>query len=593
MADVNKEIALEVSLKDSTTQGTQTAKQRLRELQKALTEMALAGQDGTEAFKKMEIEAGKLKDQIGDTSQRIKNLASDTKNIDTFVAGIQGIAAGFQIAQGAAALFGNENEDLQKALLKVQGAMALANGVQQVANLLNKDSILITQGQAAAQALYATAIGKSTGALKAFRIALLATGVGAAVVAVGLLVENWEKLTKAVKDFLGIETKDLKAVSDLAQRQVELAEARGESEAKVQKLLMAAYDARIAAAKNEEERSQLAHEKEVARLTYQTKLRTEGNEKQKKDIEDLKAMQKTADQEAENFRLAKIGRIKDELEKEKALRDEKLAILREEKAQREADLRKRFTDSDEFAKAYISLTEEMRFKEQAIAEDSSAKIAEIERKRMQEYVRQIGEAATSVFNFRSSEFDRLSKQASNAAEDEILALDRQLKNKQITQEFYEQQKAAITDKYAKESEKYERKKFENDKVAAIAQALISTYLAGVQVLAQTKGGTIARIIGMTATITAGLAQVATISRQQFRGSTAGKMSATESLAASGGNSPQPAEIFANPQMTMLGTDGAAMGQGQGSSPMRAYVVERDITQTGRRVRRLEEFATLS
>ena len=203
------------------------------------------------------------------------------------------------------------------------------------------------------------------------------------------------------------------------------------------------------------------------------------------------------------------------------------------------------------------------------------------------------QSAESLFNFRSSEYDRLSKQASNAAEDEILALDRQLKNKQITQEFYEQQKAAITDKYAKESERYERKKFENDKVAAIAQALISTYLAGVQVLEQTKGGTIARIIGMTATITAGLAQVATISRQQFRGSTAGKMSATESLAGSGGNNPQPAEIFANPQTTNLGTGELSAGQGQGSSPMRAYVVERDITQTGRRVRRLEEFATLS
>ncbi len=64
--------------------------------------------------------------------------------------------------------------------------------VQQVANLLNKDSILITQGQAAAQALYAVAVGTSTGAMKAFRIALLATGIGAAVAAVGLLVAKWD-----------------------------------------------------------------------------------------------------------------------------------------------------------------------------------------------------------------------------------------------------------------------------------------------------------------------------------------------------------------------------------------------------------------
>ena len=33
MADVTKEIALEVSLKDSTSAGTQSAKQRLREMQ--------------------------------------------------------------------------------------------------------------------------------------------------------------------------------------------------------------------------------------------------------------------------------------------------------------------------------------------------------------------------------------------------------------------------------------------------------------------------------------------------------------------------------------------------------------------------------
>ena len=93
MADVTKEIVLEVGLKDSTAAGTTSAKTRLRELQKTLADMALAGQDGTKAFRDMEREAGKLKDQIGDTQQRIKNLASETRTIDTFVGAIQGITA--------------------------------------------------------------------------------------------------------------------------------------------------------------------------------------------------------------------------------------------------------------------------------------------------------------------------------------------------------------------------------------------------------------------------------------------------------------------------------------------------------------------
>jgi hypothetical protein len=367
-----------------------------------------------------------------------------------------------------------------------------------------------------------------------------------------LLVENWEKLTKVVKDFLGIETKDLKAVSELAQKQVELAEARGESEAKVQKLLMAAYDARIAAAEKEEERAQLIHEKEVARLTYQTKLRTDAIEKQKKDAEDLRAMDSAASQEAENFRLAKIGRINDELAREKALRDEKLAILREEKVQREADLKKRFTDSDEFAKAYILLTEEMRFKEQSIAEESAAKIGEIERNRRQQDLQMASNAIGALGDLLTAGLGQ--------------------------------------------SEKDQRKAFEINKKASMGQALINTFMAVTAAL--TAGGnpiklaTGRQFIDAGIALATGLAQVAKISKTQFQGGSSSGGGGALTAGGGGGGEAAPAPIFANPQTTMLGTDGAAMGQGQGSSPMRAYVVERDITQSTRRVRRLEEFATL-
>jgi hypothetical protein len=549
---VTKEIVLEVGLKDSTGQGTESAKKRLRDLQRALVDLAVAGQENSAEFRKLEAEAGELSDTIGDVSQRVKNMGSDTKNIEAFTQAVQGVAAGFQIAQGAAALFGEENEDIQKAMLQVNATMAIANGIQQVTVLLQKESAISMTANRIATALYDKTLKGTIVSLRLFRTALISTGIGAAIVGVGLLVENWEKLTKAVKDFLGIETKDLKAVSELAQRQVELAEARGESEAKVQKLLMAAYDARIAAAEKEEERAQLIHEKEVARLTYQTKLRTDAIEKQKKDAEDLRAMDSAASQEAENFRLAKIGRINDELAREKALRDEKLAILREEKAEREADLKKRFTDADEFAKAYILLTEEMRLKEQGIAEDSAAKIGEIERNRRQQDLQMASNAVGALGDLLTAGLGK--------------------------------------------SEKDQRKAFEINKKASMGQALINTFMAVTAAL--TAGGnpiklaTGRQFVDAGIALAAGLAQVAKISKTQFQGSSASGGGGALTAGGGGGGEAAPAPIFANPQTTMLGTDGAAMGQGQGSSPMRAYVVERDITQSTRRVRRLEEFATL-
>jgi hypothetical protein len=549
---VTKEIVLEVGLKDSTAQGTESAKKRLRDLQRALVDLAVAGQENSAEFRKLEAEAGQLSDTIGDVGQRVKNLGSDTKNIEAFTQAVQGVAAGFQIAQGAAALFGEENEDIQKAMLQVNATMAIANGIQQVTVLLQKESAISMTANRIATALYDKTLKGTIVSLRLFRTALISTGIGAAIVGVGLLVENWEKLTKVVKDFLGIETKDLKAVSELAQRQVELAEARGESEAKVQNLLMAAYDARIAAAEKEEERAQLIHEKEVARLTYQTKLRTDAIEKQKKDSEDLRAMDSAASQEAENFRFAKIGRINDELAREKALRDEKLAILREEKAQREADLKKRFTDSDEFAKAYILLTEEMRLKEQGIAEDSADKISKIERKRRQQDLQMASEAVGALGDLLTAGLGK--------------------------------------------SEKDQRKAFEINKKASMGQALINTFMAVTAAL--TAGGNPIKVatgrqfIDAGIALATGLAQVAKISKTQFQGSSASGGGGALTAGGGEGGEVAPPPIFANPQMTMLGTDGAAMGQGQGSSPMRAYVVERDITQSTRRVRRLEEFATL-
>lgn len=220
----NVQLTIDIKGDDSVakaSEATKSLKTQLKELKAELASGNLSGKEFDEAAER----AGKLQDSIADVNQRVKNLASDTGKLDGFIDIATGITGGFAAAQGAMALFGNENEDVQKQLVKIQGAVALLNGVQQVANTLNKDSAAMTQLQAvrlkvltATQAAYTFVVGASTGAMKVFRLALAATGVGALVVGVGLLIANFDKVKSAVMGVvdrfknLGSGTKNLISV---------------------------------------------------------------------------------------------------------------------------------------------------------------------------------------------------------------------------------------------------------------------------------------------------------------------------------------------------------------------------------------------
>jgi hypothetical protein len=171
---------------------------QLRGLKAELANLELAGEDGTAAFNQLLIAAAKLEDQIGDTRAKVKILASDTFKFDAAVGATQALSSGFELAQGAAALFGSESEDLQKAIVKITAATAVANGVQQLANLVRDESAIKTAVLTSAQAAYTFVVGTSTGALKAFRIALAATGIGLLVIGLIALVENFDAVKDAI-----------------------------------------------------------------------------------------------------------------------------------------------------------------------------------------------------------------------------------------------------------------------------------------------------------------------------------------------------------------------------------------------------------
>jgi len=203
MADVQKDIVLRVkSETDQATGQFKNLKQELKSIEGELNRMATAGQTGTDAFKKLQQRAGQVKDQIGDTKNAIKALSSDTFKLDAFAQGAQGIAGGFAAAQGAMALFGSENKAVEEAIKKTQGAMALLQGVTAITNILQKDSAFSLNFLGKAQKANAVATDTGTKATKGFSKALTATGIGALVIGLGLLIANFEDVKKVVMNLL-------------------------------------------------------------------------------------------------------------------------------------------------------------------------------------------------------------------------------------------------------------------------------------------------------------------------------------------------------------------------------------------------------
>jgi hypothetical protein len=177
----------------------QSLKARLKEIKAELSGMETGDiAFDPKRFKELSKEGGVLADAIGDVSARVNVLASDTQGLDAMISTAQGITGAFSIAQGAAALLGDENQELQEALLKVQSTMAILNGLQALQATLNKDSAFSVTVLGAAQSAYAAYIGTSTGALKLFKLALIATGIGAAIVLIGTLIASWDDISAAV-----------------------------------------------------------------------------------------------------------------------------------------------------------------------------------------------------------------------------------------------------------------------------------------------------------------------------------------------------------------------------------------------------------
>lgn len=118
-------------------------KKQLRELTAIMAKMNLDNMIDNDLFVTMTAKAAEMKDALGDASQAIRLMSSDTAKLDATIEGFQVLAGAAGVVTGVMGTLGTENERLQQAMLKVQSVISVMNGVQQIANSLNKDSILM------------------------------------------------------------------------------------------------------------------------------------------------------------------------------------------------------------------------------------------------------------------------------------------------------------------------------------------------------------------------------------------------------------------------------------------------------------------
>ena len=203
----------QISSYEKVSTGATNMRSGIRATREELAKMLLSGEANTAQLYKMAKAGGELSDAMGDASQAISVMASDTFPLDSMLQGVQSITAGFQVAEGAMALFGVENEDLQKTLVKLNALMAITSGLQQLQNSLQKTSALSLGFNVVMQKAYTLAVGESTGAMKLFRLALISTGIGAFVVLLGVAVSAFMKWSESSKQ----ASKNLKLLADVSK----------------------------------------------------------------------------------------------------------------------------------------------------------------------------------------------------------------------------------------------------------------------------------------------------------------------------------------------------------------------------------------
>jgi hypothetical protein len=576
---------------------------RMGEAEDRLYELALAGDTTSKEYQELLKSVGNYRKTQIQTDLAVDQAANTFSQ--KLGGALTGATSGFAAVQGTMALVGTESEALEETLLKVQGALALQQGVQGVLE-------------------YSKSIGLAGKATKAFNaivrlnpLALLVTTMVAIIGyfavftdAIGTAIQGLKDLGDAIGITGFAEEKRAKRQAQIAKRQAEYRQAeiqylksQGKATAELEKQIL-----REALAEEERSKKQFELYK-VRALVIQSEtkiLKLKGqiaaidkaeDERQKQYAADrLSATRQIQDAQVELLEEGSKKEIVENKLKFDRLREDTLKatnLTRKEKQKlidlydkQEIAANKKITDN------YIAELERQQTETQnRIDAFNNSFQDEIEALAEENYQRFLTEQEREELAVQDKYFRLETLAEGNAealAEIEIAKAnelnDIQLKYQQeeieIEKATQEQKIAAVkntlstianlAELFAGESEREQKKAFKIQKAANIAQATIDTYasavssynsLSGIPVVGPVLGGAAA-----AAAVTAGLLNIKSISQQEFGGGV-GDTPAVPSDVGGGGA----------PQFNVVGDSGVNQLAQLQQQPTQAYVVSGEVT----------------
>jgi hypothetical protein len=506
-----------------------------REVEALALQYGINDQRTQEAIKR----AGQYKGQLEQLDQAID---ANKGGVDQLFRGVQGLAAGFEIAAGSLAIFGSESQELEKILIKVQGAMVLAQGLKDFKEFGGAIRGLVTLVGERLVAAFAT-----------LRTALISSGIGAAVVGVGLLVANFLRLRQETAKAAEEQKKYNDELTNLRKEREQLQ--KGDEQYTRDELKRVSE--RLAAGQRE------LKEKVEARNKYINDLRVLG-------VEEADSDRKRAENNLKEIALNNERLLNERLKLQKTVQEYDDQAAARAKSQRDVNTKTEKEEIDTFA-LYIQREKEKR--ERELRTFSSKQVLETKNYTKE----QLEQVTLDLTAFQNQQTQRTLELSERIQLESTKAL-RFLRNngRELLDTFVNVfgAIAALQTAFAGEDEARQKKAFETRKKLSLVQATISTIEATIAAFKSAQESPITAVlpaypfIQAAAAAAYGLAQIQQIRNQTF----------------SGGQVPAPSpNQGANVPSVQVRSSSLPQTQDILATNRRVYVLEGDITRTQQRV----------